>query len=241
MISPTGHPSESMDDVRRAYAEYDADPERQRSWRPTDPLELFYRLGRLSAIARLLREASAELKDLDVLDVGCGYGRSLIDLLVLGADTGRLHGIDVLPDRVDRIRRYLPPADVRVGDARNLPWTSGSFDLVTQFTALSSIPTIDDRRVVVGEIRRVLRPGGFFLSWDLIARFGASPTGLSRRALADLCAVPVTVATATGLDPRLAGRLIKVAPWLARTLEGTGRFPSHLAALVRFDAARGSR
>jgi SAM-dependent methyltransferase len=240
MTSP-GKASESADEIRRAYAEYDADPERQRSWRPTDPLELFYRLGRLSAIGRLLRDADTQLDDVEILDVGCGYGRSLVDLLVLGADTGRLHGIDVLPDRVDRLRRFFPTADVRVGDARDLPWPSGTFHLITQFTALSSIPTTEDRRLVIAEIRRVLRPGGLFLSWDLIARFGESPTGLSRRTLADLCAVPVTNARATGLDPRLAGRLIRIAPYLARVLEATGRFPSHMAALVRFDAVGGSR
>jgi ubiquinone/menaquinone biosynthesis C-methylase UbiE len=227
------------DSITATYASYDLDPARQRAWRPTEPLEVFYRLGRINTLARLLRVVGSSLEDAVVLDVGCGYGRSLIDLMVLGADPGRLHGIDVLPDRVERLRRWLPPANVRSGDARELPWPDGHFDFVTQFTALSSIPELRDRRAVVSEIRRVLRPDGLFFSWDLIARFGSSPAGLSRKQLVELCQPNMILAATTGLDPRIASRVIRKMPMVARNLEQVGVAPSHLAAVIRFTPQRG--
>lgn len=53
-----------------------------------------------------------------------------------------------------------------VGDASRLPYPDGSFDLVYQATALSSMPSRAMRDRVAVEMRRVVRPGGFIVSYD---------------------------------------------------------------------------
>ena len=53
-----------------------------------------------------------------------------------------------------------------MGDAENLPFDDASFDVVTN---LESSHTYPDIRAFLGQVRRVLRPGGWFLHTDLLA------------------------------------------------------------------------
>ena len=57
-------------------------------------------------------------------------------------------------------------ARFEVGDAENLPFDDASFDVVTN---LESSHTYPDMRAFLGQVRRVLRPGGWFLHTDLLA------------------------------------------------------------------------
>jgi SAM-dependent methyltransferase len=72
-----------------------------------------------------------------------------------------------MEDRVRRARERFPDLDVRAGSATELPFEDGSFDLVNQFTVLSSVLDPDVRAAIAGEMRRVARPGGVLLSYDL--------------------------------------------------------------------------
>jgi SAM-dependent methyltransferase len=217
------------------YRELDADAIRQRSWEHTSALEVFYRLGRLRAIAALLRDRGIVLGGASILDIGCGYGRSLIDLLVLGAEPQRLAGVDVLEDRVDRARSVLSNADLRVGDATSLPWPDDTFDVVTQFTALSSIADARWRMAAANQMRRVLKPNGVIVSWDLVRRFGDSPAGLGRGELVRLFNPTSMDTRRTGLDPRLASRLTGRFERVAMALETASLRPSHLAVAMAFE------
>jgi SAM-dependent methyltransferase len=94
----------------------------------------------------------------DVLEVGCGPGTLLVDLLTAGY---RCHAIDRSPQMVAATRRRLhrvghDSAVVRRADVLHLPFAEASFD-----TVVSTFPTeyIADPRALA-EIARVLRPGG---------------------------------------------------------------------------------
>jgi SAM-dependent methyltransferase len=52
-----------------------------------------------------------------------------------------------------------------VGDAEHLPCDDAAFDVVTN---VESSHTYPDVRAFLGEVRRVLRPGGWFLHTDLL-------------------------------------------------------------------------
>jgi SAM-dependent methyltransferase len=103
---------------------------------------------------------------LTALDVGCGSGVLTEELARrLGAD--HVAGVDPSP-LVEACAARVPGADVRRGAAEALPWPDGSFD-----TALAQlvIHFLDDPVVGVGEMRRVVRPGGLVAacSWDFSA------------------------------------------------------------------------
>ncbi|CAN5355583.1 class I SAM-dependent methyltransferase [soil metagenome] len=87
-----------------------------------------------------------------ILDVGCGTGANLEMLRKFGA----AEGVDVSEEALQFCRaRGLD--EVKLGAAEALPYGDGAFDLVT---ALDVVEHLDDDAAGLGEMRRVLRPGG---------------------------------------------------------------------------------
>lgn len=167
------------DRVRAAYARRDrlGLDARYDYWRPDN---LFIYQARERAVLSLLGEAGLlPLAGRRVLDVGCGDGSVLLDMLRYGAAPDVLHGIDLLPERIESARARLPGAHLEAGDARKLPYDDGYFDLVQGFTLLSSVVDADARQAVAAEMARVTRPGGIVLLYD----FWTNPTNRDVRPL----------------------------------------------------------
>lgn len=93
-----------------------------------------------------------------VLDLACGDGW-LLELL-LARSAREVTGVDMSPDELAAARTRLGHrAHLVEGQARALPFSDESFDLVTCHLALMLMDAPD---AVVAEVRRVLRPGGMF-------------------------------------------------------------------------------
>jgi SAM-dependent methyltransferase len=90
-----------------------------------------------------------------VLDAGCGSGRTLQEL----ASYGEVHGIELSPEAA-AIARGRELGDVRVGRLEELPWDDATFDLVTCLDVIEHTP---DDRATLRELRRVTKPGGWLL------------------------------------------------------------------------------
>ena len=106
----------------------------------------------------LLADAqSARGAPLEILDCGCGTGHNLAML----RRHGRATGIDVTWTGLSLARRRGERRLARATAAR-LPFASGTFDLVTSFDVLYALPE-DTERDAIGEMFRVLRPGGRLL------------------------------------------------------------------------------
>jgi ubiquinone/menaquinone biosynthesis C-methylase UbiE len=108
----------------------------------------------------------AEIESADILDVGCGTGTLLTDLARSGATS--LAGVDLAPNILDVAREKLSlagaKADLRSADAEEpLPWASESFDVATLTGVLHHFYRPHD---ALGEIHRVIRPGGRLLIVD---------------------------------------------------------------------------
>jgi len=99
-----------------------------------------------------------DAKDKRVLEVGVGAGTDFINWVRNGA---RAVGIDLTEagTRLSRERIALEGlrAEVLRGDAENLPFAGDQFDLVYSYGVLHHSP---DTARAVGEVLRVLRPGG---------------------------------------------------------------------------------
>ncbi len=107
-----------------------------------------------------------------VLDVGCGEGRFC---RLLAAEGMRAVGIDPAETLVSQARRLHPDGDYRIAQAEELPFEHATFDLVVAYLSLIDIP---DVRAAIGEMNRVLRPGGHLLIANLTSFYSASnPTG----------------------------------------------------------------
>jgi SAM-dependent methyltransferase len=96
-----------------------------------------------------------------ILDMGVGGGRTTPGLLELSAD---YVGIDYEPGMVESCRARFPGVRFEHADARAMPqFDDASFDLIV--FAWAGICMVDHagRLAILREVRRLLRPGGFFV------------------------------------------------------------------------------
>jgi ubiquinone/menaquinone biosynthesis C-methylase UbiE len=116
------------------------------------------RLGQENFEIPLFQRMGLELRDKDVLEIGCGngYGAHL-----LNQRSPRSYiGLDVMEEQVEKARQRYPQYEFLVQDATNLhQFADGSKDVVVIFGVLHHIP---EWRKVIDEVKRVLRPGGGF-------------------------------------------------------------------------------
>jgi ubiquinone/menaquinone biosynthesis C-methylase UbiE len=121
--------------------------------------------GRYDAIAREI--AAAVPAGGAVLDVGCGPGEIAVRLARL-SPTLRITGVDLDEPMIGRARRKAARARVGptfvVADAAALPFEDASFDLVVSSFAVHHWP---DPHAGLGEMLRVLKPGGKAIIWDI--------------------------------------------------------------------------
>jgi ubiquinone/menaquinone biosynthesis C-methylase UbiE len=132
-------------------------------------------------LLRELRSQRVDLATMRVLEVGVGYGQWLQRFKEYGAFEAA--GIDVLPWRIEAARERYPSLDLIAGDAADLPYDDGHFDVVLQITCLSSVLDEQVRRRIAAEMWRVTAPGGIVLSYDM------RPTPFAIRALGRLYAM----------------------------------------------------
>ena len=100
-----------------------------------------------------------------ILDIGCGAGRTTIALYGLGFP--RVQGVDMSSGMIEQAisganqRGY--PISFDIGDATRLRYGDEYFDgALFSAQGLMCIPGRDNRLRALREVRRVLKPGGFF-------------------------------------------------------------------------------
>ncbi|GAA2431261.1 class I SAM-dependent methyltransferase [Actinomadura vinacea] len=96
---------------------------------------------------------------MEVLDLGCGYGRIADRLAQRGC---RVTGLDSTPEFLERARRDSAEVTYVEGDMRELPWTERFDRIVCWFTSFGYFDDDGNRRVL-SEAARALKPGGRFL------------------------------------------------------------------------------
>ncbi|MBP3604899.1 MAG: class I SAM-dependent methyltransferase [Lachnospiraceae bacterium] len=105
-------------------------------------------------------------KDSVILDVGCGYGRTLAQLYDNGYKN--LIGIDFARNMIERGREQFPYLDLRVKEDERIALPDNSVDAVILFAVLTCIVNNEEQRGLIAEIRRVLKPGGILYVNDFL-------------------------------------------------------------------------
>lgn len=135
-------------------------------WFGSEYLELYAHRDRREArravalVERVLVERGGR-DDLPVLDLACGAGRHLEELV---RRERRSIGLDLSPELLAHARGSLPAAPLVRGDMGAIPLASGSAGAVTSFfTSFGYFHRPEDDERVLAEVRRVLAPGGIFV------------------------------------------------------------------------------
>ena len=152
-----------------------------------------------------------DLGSLRITEVGCGAGGNLLELVRLGADPGKLTGLELLPERHAAARHVLPAATTLcLGDAMQ---TSADFvapasqDVVLQSTVFSSLLDDHFQQRLAERMWVWLKPGGAVLWYDFTVN---NPRNL------DVRGVPLRRVRELFPQGRVSASRVTLAPPLAR-------------------------
>lgn len=131
-----------------------------------NPGVLFQTLGIERSFVAAIRNVRHDPKLAKVLDVGCGGGGDIFQLLRVGYLPENITGIEVQHDRlVDAANTYRSVGFVN-GDASGMSFADASFDLVYESTMFATLPDQKVSAAIASEMVRVCRPGGYLLLLD---------------------------------------------------------------------------
>jgi arsenite methyltransferase len=130
-------------------------------------IEDIYHKRDMARRRRHVREALAAAAGERILDVGCGPGFYVTELLQEVGPQGSIVGVDSSPDMLAAARRRCQGhANVTFheGNASALPVEDAGFDAALCVQVMEYVP---EPTTALAEILRTLRPGGRALIWDI--------------------------------------------------------------------------
>ena len=100
-----------------------------------------------------------------ILDVGCGYGRTLNELHNWGFQN--LIGVDFSQGMIDRGKKLYPHLVMEKNEGK-LPFDDEAFDAVLLLAVLTCVIEDEDQKKLINEILRVLKDNGIFYINDFM-------------------------------------------------------------------------
>lgn len=114
-------------------------------------------LGNLQTNLEFLAQTDLLKPEDRILEVGCGTGAIVAELTRRGHD---IIGTDISREAIEHGRRKHGNVHLEARPAEDLGFGDESFDVVLSFDLFEHIEEIDRH---VAEVRRLLRPGGYYL------------------------------------------------------------------------------
>jgi len=147
-------------------------------------LEAMYRSRDVLRRRALVREALGAQPGESIIDIGCGPGFYVAELLEEVGSEGSVLGIDSAEAMLALAARRCEGhenASFARADASSLPAGDASFDAALSVQVMEYVPDVG---AALEEIRRVLRPGGRVVIWDVdwetLSWYSADPERIER-------------------------------------------------------------
>jgi SAM-dependent methyltransferase len=165
-VTTTTEQEKAIATLHQVYAR--DEPAGTDTWSPLhDDIEMWHRARLLVEACQCLRLIPNPIENLQVLDVGCGVGRSSRLLVDLGISPQNLLAIDFRESAIVDARQRNPAIRFRhIADLSQ--WPRESFDLIVQCTAFSSLPGQEIRKQTASLMETSIGDGGYIFWWDLL-------------------------------------------------------------------------
>lgn len=227
-----------MDETGRIKKEYSIQTVKPGIWTLFNGFVLFIFQQRERVLLSMLKKHGLnDLSNVKILDVGCGTGAEMANMVRYGAGPSNLYGIDLLDFRIKEGRIKYPNMNFETGNAEKLPYPDAFFDIVIQFTVFSSIFDDTMQENISKEMLRVVRSGGNIIWYDGEASRLNHPkfrpisaermTGLFPGCLIDRTKVTL------GFSHGRVNNLLKISWALTTLLEGIKIFNTHCLAVIK--------
>ena len=133
-----------------------------------DPAHLFEMQERERYLLKLLAKSGCRaLHKHKILEVGCGNGELLRDLIKWGARPENTFGIDLIPERIVEAKILCPQGiSIEQGNAAEINFPDKTFDLVFQSTVFTSVLDYQIKASIALEMLRVAKPDGIIFWYD---------------------------------------------------------------------------
>lgn len=95
--------------------------------------------------------------DCKILEIGCGIGSIVNYLTLKGFD---VVGTDISSKAINYGRKKYPETTLEVVPAEHLPYSNNAFEVVLSFDLFEHIADTEQH---IKEVKRVLKPGGYYL------------------------------------------------------------------------------
>ena len=108
-----------------------------------------------------------KIKNVKLLEIGCGSGINLLKFIELGICPENIIGNELLEERLTQAEKILPSAvNIIPGNALELELKNNSFDIVFQSTVFTSILDDNFKIALAKKIWSLTKPGGGILWYD---------------------------------------------------------------------------
>ncbi len=122
----------------------------------------FFTRAKTEYLLELVEKLHPPASNADVIDIGCGVGNSH---RMLSGQFASMAGVDISEACIATATERNPLVQYSTYDGLHLPYPESSFDVAFAICVFHHVPVLN-RGGLVGEIRRILRPGGLFMMFE---------------------------------------------------------------------------
>jgi SAM-dependent methyltransferase len=202
-----------------------------------DPAAYLARQEKERELIGLIRSCGLRpMREKSILDVGCGNGSDLLDLIRLGYQPENLAGCDLLEERAMIARHRLPEAcAVIAADALAFPFEQ--FDIVMQSTVFTSLLDDEYRHALADKMWQVARDGVLWYDFAYDNPRNSDVAGMPLRKVRGLFPEGTFTVKRVTLAPPITRRVTRVHPKMYAIFNSLPLLRTHLLCWI----AKGER
>ncbi len=153
-----------------------------------NPEVLFQTLASEMSVINAVRSIRHDPAGAQILDVGCGGGGDIYQLLRLGYSPEKITGVEIQTERLEAARSLFPQINWVHGDAAKMIFADNYFDMIFESGMFATLPDDALRLSIASEMVRVCKPEGHLLlvDWRTPKPWDSNYKALTRKELRKL-------------------------------------------------------